>query len=68
MLPSSKYRSSKIIDDSRNEKFSPILLGLFKKKVTLFSPADLVEEKLNVEKEDSVTAVTSDLSAKATTI
>ena len=66
MLPSSKFRSSKRIDETSNEKLSPILLGLFKKKVTLFSAADFVDKKLNVEKEDSATATASDLSAKAT--
>eukprot|EP01035_Chromulina_nebulosa_P041197 gene41197-55714_t len=67
MFPSGKYRSSKKNFDNRNEKFSPQLLEFFKKKVTLFSVADLEndDEALNVEKDDSVTAVTSNLSTKA---
>lgn len=66
MFPSGKYRSSKKNFDNRNEKFSPQLLEFFKKKVTLFSVADLEndDEALNVEKDDSVTAVTSNLSTK----
>jgi hypothetical protein len=65
MLPSGKYRSSKKSYDNRNEKFSPQLLEFFKKKVTLFSISDLENEEIvPVEKDDSVTAVTSNLSTK----